>query len=310
MSRGEGLVRRLSLVSLVAAPALIAVAGTASAATTLGQTDPAAPAGYACGSPTAYLQSAVAAGGPSYTVPTGGGVITSWSTQANVNPNKDAELKVFAATSTPGSYLVRGQEGPHILAASVLNSFPAQVPVEAGDILGLYHGTIGTACGFDGVPGDTTSSIFGATPDPPVGSAYTPNMDDTSFRVNISAQLEPDCDKDGLGDESQDTDISSCSPPPQAAATCKGKPATIVGTNGPEVRKGTSGKDVIVGLGGNDKLSGLAGNDVICGGSGKDTLKGGKGKDTLLGQKGKDTLKGGPGKDKLKGGAGRDNQSQ
>src|SRR5512139_1048952 len=59
------------------------------------------------------------------------------------------------------------------------------------------------------------------------------------------------------------------------APTCKGKPATIVGTNGRDVRKGTSGKDVMVGLGGNDKLSGLAGNDTICGGSGKDTLKGG-----------------------------------
>ena len=199
MSRGEGLVRRLSLASLVAAAALVASAGTAGAATTLGQTDPAAPAGYACGSPTAYLQSAVATGSPSYTVPAGGGVITSWSTQANANANKEAELKVFAATGTPGSYLVRGQEGPHILAASVLNTFSAQVPVEAGDILGLYHGTIGTACGFDGVPGDTTSSVFAAIPDPPLGSTYTPNMNDSSFRVNISAQLEPDCDNEASG---------------------------------------------------------------------------------------------------------------
>jgi hypothetical protein len=93
-------------------------------------------------------------------------------------------------------------------------------------------------------------------------------------------------------------------------ATCKGKPATIVGTNGRDVRKGTSGKDVIVGLGGNDKLSGLAGNDLICGGAGKDKLKGGKGNDKLLGEAGKDTLKGGAGNDKLKGGAGKDKQVQ
>jgi hypothetical protein len=97
--------------------------------------------------------------------------------------------------------------------------------------------------------------------------------------------------------------------PSDAAAwlsSCKGIPATIVGTNGNDVRKGTPGRDVIVGLAGNDKLSGLASNDLICGGSGKDTLKGGKGKDKLYGQKGKDTLKGGPGKDTLKGGAGKD----
>jgi Ca2+-binding RTX toxin-like protein len=100
-------------------------------------------------------------------------------------------------------------------------------------------------------------------------------------------------------------------PPPGAGPpTCKGKPATVVGTNGNDVRSGTPGKDVIVGLGGKDKLSGLAGNDLICGGTGKDTLKGGKGKDKLYGQKGKDTLRGGPGKDKLKGGAGTDKQVQ
>jgi hypothetical protein len=190
----------------------VVVSAPAQGATTLGQTDPAAPAGYACGSPTAYLQSAVAAGSPTYYVPAGGGVITSWSTQANANADKEAELKVFAATGTPGSYLVRGQEGPHILAPGVLNTFPAQVPVEAGDVLGLYHGTIGTACGFDGVPGDTTSSVFAAIPDPPVGSTYTPNMNDAGFRVNISAQLEPDADDDGFGDESQDKCAGTAGP--------------------------------------------------------------------------------------------------
>jgi hypothetical protein len=99
-------------------------------------------------------------------------------------------------------------------------------------------------------------------------------------------------------------------PPGGAPPTCKGIPATIVGTDGSDVLSGTPGQDVIVGLGGNDKLSGLAGNDLICGGSGKDTLKGGKGSDKLYGEDGKDTLKGGPGKDKLNGGPGKDKQVQ
>ena len=84
----------------------------------------------------------------------------------------------------------------------------------------------------------------------------------------------------------------------QSPPTCKGKPATIVGTEGNDVRKGTAGKDVMVGLGGNDKLSGLARNDVICGGPGKDKLKGGKGNDKLYGEAGNDMLRGGAGKDK------------
>jgi Ca2+-binding RTX toxin-like protein len=240
-------------------------------------------------------------------------VITSWSTQANANTGKDAELKVFAPTGTPGSYLVRGQEGPHILAAGVLNTFPARIPVEAGNILGLYHSTIGSACAVNGVVGDMTSyiSVPGATPDPPVGSTYNTNMNDAGLRVNISAQLEPDCDNDGLGDETQDPNLSSCAPgtiPPPAPGgpTCRGKPATIVGTSGRDVRTGSQGRDVILALGGNDTLSGLAGNDLICGGPGRDTLKGGKGKDTLLGEKGNDALKGGGGKDFCKGGKGKD----
>jgi Ca2+-binding RTX toxin-like protein len=103
-----------------------------------------------------------------------------------------------------------------------------------------------------------------------------------------------------------------CNPqnPPGAAPTCKGKPATVLGTSGNDVRQGTSGKDVIVGVGGNDKLSGLTGNDLICGGPGKDTLKGGGGKDTLIGQAGKDALKGGGGKDVCKGGKGKDTASK
>jgi Ca2+-binding RTX toxin-like protein len=110
-----------------------------------------------------------------------------------------------------------------------------------------------------------------------------------------------------------DAEVAAIGANPRCGATtpvCKGKPATIIGTEGKDVRKGTSGKDVMVGLGGNDKLSGLAGNDLICGGSGKDTLNGGKGNDKLYGEAGKDTLRGAAGKDKLKGGAGKDKQIQ
>jgi RTX calcium-binding nonapeptide repeat (4 copies) len=92
--------------------------------------------------------------------------------------------------------------------------------------------------------------------------------------------------------------------------TCKAKPATIVGTNGNDVRSGTPGRDVMVGQEGNDTLSGFAGKDLICGGPGKDTLKGGRGKDTLLGQKGKDALLGGRGNDLCKGGKDKDTASK
>ena len=112
--------------------------------------------------------------------------------------------------------------------------------------------------------------------------------------------------------------------------SCKGNPATIIGTNGHDHNplsglndelsgddqlRGTPAADVIAALDGNDEVSGLSGNDVICSGAGNDTLEGGKGNDTLKGRKGndrlsgqsgKDTLKGGPGQDTLQGGKGKD----
>jgi Ca2+-binding RTX toxin-like protein len=83
-----------------------------------------------------------------------------------------------------------------------------------------------------------------------------------------------------------------------SAVGCRGRPATITGTEGNDTLMGTAGSDVIVGLGGRDDISGLAGNDLICGGSGRDTLRGGKGNDRLYGEAGKDILRGGAGRDK------------
>jgi Ca2+-binding RTX toxin-like protein len=81
--------------------------------------------------------------------------------------------------------------------------------------------------------------------------------------------------------------------------SCSGKPATIVGTNGPDIIDGTAGDDVIVGLDGGDLLRGLDANDTICGGLGNDLILGGIGADTLLGDVGNDVVDGGDGDDPL-----------
>jgi len=92
----------------------------------------------------------------------------------------------------------------------------------------------------------------------------------------------------------------------QPNVLCRGKVATIVGTDASETLTGGPGPDVISGLGGKDTIHGLDGNDVICGDAGKDKLVGGKGKDQLVGGKGKDKLIGGKGKDTCVGGKGKD----
>lgn len=56
--------------------------------------------------------------------------------------------------------------------------------------------------------------------------------------------------------------------------------ATIIGTNGNDIRNGTASADTIVGRAGNDQLSGLGGNDRLNGGINTDRLDGGTGTDT------------------------------
>lgn len=87
---------------------------------------------------------------------------------------------------------------------------------------------------------------------------------------------------------------------------CKGKLATIVGSNGDDVLIGTKGTDVISGLAGRDLIMGLDGHDVVCGGSGDDLIYGGKGDDMLYGESGSDVIKAGSGNDQIYGGDGCD----
>ena len=91
-----------------------------------------------------------------------------------------------------------------------------------------------------------------------------------------------------------------------AVPMCKGKRATIIGTNRSEQIRGTSRSDVIVGLDGADKIFGNSGADVICGGKGNDVILGGIGADTIAGGPGNDRSTGGPHADKEFGDAGAD----
>lgn len=102
-----------------------------------------------------------------------------------------------------------------------------------------------------------------------------------------------------------------------AGPTCRGVPATVVGTGGPDVLEGTKGADVIVGRGGDDVIRAKGGDDLVCGDGGSDRLFGDAGSDRLYGGRDRlredfagtyllgDVLEGGPGDDELVGGRDR-----
>ena len=296
MTGGTGrLVRRFSLGPLVVAAILLSVPSGANAATLVGQTVD--PSSSACSQNNTWLQSV--SPNNQFVVPFDG-VITSWSHLGGPFPPPQLKLKVGQVGVI--GLTVTGESAFVTPEAAKLNTFPTQVIARAGEVIGFYHvGSNIADCAATGQAGYT--DVF-ANGDILPGATGSPIITEPNTHLDVSALLEPDCDKDGLGDETQDKDLSSPSCPPQLK--CKGLALTKVGTNGPDTIIGTAGRDVIAALDGNDKVSGLAGQDVECGGKGKDTLKGGKGKDTLLGQAGKDALRGGGGKDICKGGKSTD----
>ena len=99
------------------------------------------------------------------------------------------------------------------------------------------------------------------------------------------------------------------SPTPWPALVCGGRPATIVGTAGPDRLVGTPGPDVIVGRGGDDWIEAGDGDDLVCAGPGDDTVLAGAGRDTLFGGVGDDRLAGLEGDDLLRGEEGADRLS-
>jgi hypothetical protein len=291
--------RRVSIASLATTAVLLAVPSGASAATKLGETfDP-----VDCSEGDTQLQS-VSPGAP-YQAPTPG-VITSWSFQADELP---PTLKFKVARPGPGAdfsmataFTVVGESELRTPIANTLNTYPTRIPVQAGDVIGFFATAAGGHCDVD----DTAYTMHLRGGDVAPGTTQTFNP--VSIHLDLSALLEPDCDKDGLGDETQDTNLPT--PPCPTQLTCKGQLLTIVGTEGHDEIVGTPNRDVIGALAGNDKVRGLGGKDRICGGRNKDTLKGGKAKDKLFGQRGGDKLKGGGARDVCKGGKGDDSASK
>lgn len=210
MKRSWGI--RAALVALCGMSTLLAMGSVASAQVTVGQLAPAGTT-FNCEYVQSYdeLQTSVAAGS-SYVAPSAG-VITAWSTQVGPNPGQVLGMKVYRPIG-PGAYLVVGQDGPRTLASG-LNTFTVNVPVQAGDILGIFlPPNVHSDCGFEtGLEGDVISWQEG---NHAPGSSFSIQESYSENRLNISASLLPP------------PTISSISP---AKGSIKGATVVIAGTN-------------------------------------------------------------------------------
>ena len=193
--------RRGALAAGLSGCLLAVVAGPASAATTIGQNG--ASVAGTCGGGNTFVQTGTAPSVPSYAVPTGGGVITSWSFAAGSTAAEQDKLKVVRPTGTANQFFVVGESALETMTPSTLNTFLVRIPVHAGDLLGLFT--------FDGddcvVSTHTTGNTDAYLPsaDPAPNTTFTGIPETSSGEAyNVSARVEPDADHDGWGDETQD----------------------------------------------------------------------------------------------------------
>ncbi len=203
--------RRGALACSLAVAATAFAAVPAEGAIILGQTQASL---TSCTAPSIVeVQTAIAPGVPSYTVPPGGGVITSWQHRASDIPNAQLKLKVLRSTSDlsgPANFNVVGESGFAAVPQPILYSFRVRIPVLAGDRIGLATAANAAAappaCGLStAIPADQV--YLGADFS---GSATL--MPSDTFRLNIAATLEPDADGDGFGDETQDNCFGAIGP--------------------------------------------------------------------------------------------------
>jgi hypothetical protein len=160
------------------------------------------------------------------------GVLTMWSYRADAAPPSQVRLKV-ARPAGGDDFTIVGESKSQAPTASVLNSYPTRVPVQAGDVIGLYVSD--GPCAVAG-PSQVGYSYHYIGGDPPPGTTATFNAG-INGKFDVSATLEPDADCDALGDESQDfsVDPGGCAPPAPPTAEDTSPPDTAI-ANGPKAK--------------------------------------------------------------------------
>jgi hypothetical protein len=166
-------------------------------------------------------------GGVSQVAPTDG-VITRWRVVGGSGPMK---LRVVRPQGG-GSYLFVSSSPVESPATTGLQTFNTSQPIQAGDYIGLELESASATLGVDQehqAPIGTSAAPFpGPIAD---GATGTPEMVAEQARGYLNADVEPDADHDGFGDETQD----QC--PTNAAVQGACPPPVVVDTTPPSVKR-------------------------------------------------------------------------
>jgi hypothetical protein len=171
---------------------VLAAAAPASAAVTIGQAPP-APDGLADCAPGSLVQVSNAQG-PGYAVPSPGGVITRWRTSAT------GALSLLLWREVSTGWRLLSEDSRTASGGGAVVEFAVRIPVSGGEHLGLGSAKEVLDCGVFTKMG---KDVIGVTGEVAVGSTPALLLEG-GWRLNVAADIEPDADHDGFGDETQD----------------------------------------------------------------------------------------------------------
>jgi hypothetical protein len=216
----------------------LAIPVSANAAVTIGSNLEAAPnQGLNCGTTCTVSNlelpaSSTAAGG---LVAPSNGVVVRWrvSTSSEVSPVALRIVRLGASNPATAAGTGPTETPP----ANAITAFEVRLPIQAGDGVGIDccanpgHNSFATTAGATRILWNPPLVDGGL---PMTGGTFTPR------EILINADMEPDCDADGFGDETQDPELigPNCPPPPEPQAQPKADRTLTLDANKTRVKKG------------------------------------------------------------------------
>lgn len=222
------------------------------------------------------------------------GVVVRWRVRDSVGTLRPRIVRTsYVAYESAGT-----GDAVHATSAAT-TTFATRLPIKRGDYVGVDL-LSGAALGERPRPG-SHDHVFS----PPLvdGEPRRSPSASTESEDLYNADIEPDADGDGFGDETQDL----CAKDASTHGLCSGPCANSrAGTDGPDTIQGTTAGDLVLARAGADIVSGSLGDDCLSGGDGDDRVSGDAGADVISGDAGNDRVSGGDGADRLDGGPGPD----
>ena len=247
------------LMGLGVAGVLLSLAGTgqAQAATTIGSSLTATPnTTLSCPGSCTFSQRTLP--GRQVTSPIDG-VVVRWRirTATPMTVAQPIALRVIRGTGPASTGVGTSQPGA-VPATSGIHTFETRLPIQSGDFIGINCCNSGLTA-FSGAAGASMDNWS-----PPLGDGETrsPDGPNPNFQLLVNADIEPDADRDGYGDETQD----GCPTDPTAQGVCPDRAAPETTINSGPIK--TDSRKVAFGF-----LSSEPGSTFACKLTGKKVRK-------------------------------------